>query len=263
MKGVLARLVPNRQFRSGFMNSRTIKAVAVFAAVVCVAFATARTEPNSFLNKPAATHEQLMKQIQNDDQVMNRYMRHFGMTRPQVIEYFKGLKLDTLTADGVYLVYNVPESEELRAKAIFYKAGTKVWVDGEGTIVLKASCGNPMKRGTDETSIEVEQPVTADLIRPEPTVVAPQGTPAELVVSTMPSTIESSALPFPAAAPADITEIIRSGGASFNPGFLAPLAIVPFIIKDNPKEPVPEPATFAALAAGAAIVARKRKSAKK
>lgn len=242
------------------MNSRIIKAVAVFAAVVSVAVATARTEPNSFLNKPAATHEQLMKQIKNDDQVMNRYMRHFGMSRTEVIEYFENLKLDTLTEDAVYLVYNVPETEELRAKAIFYKAGTKVWVDTEGNIVLKASCGNPMRRGTDETTVELEQPVTADILRPEEAVTAPQGLPTDLVVSTMPATIESSALSFPVTAPADITEIISTSGASFNPAFLAPLAVVPFIIKDNPPDPVPEPATFAALAAGAAFFARKRRS---
>ncbi|MBA4294216.1 hypothetical protein C0431_14740 [bacterium] len=262
--GVLARLVPYRLIRSGFMNTKITKVAAFLVAIMVVGIAAARTEPNSFLNKPATTHSALMKQVQSDDQVMNRFMRHFGMSRAGVIEYFNTLKLDTLKEDGVYLVYNVPESEELRARAIFYKAGTKVWVDQEGTIVLKESCGNPMVRGTDSTSVAMEQPVTANIVEPAQVVTVPQGTPTDLVASTLPADIESSALAFPAAAPMDVSSIISSGGASFNPAFLLPLAAIPFVVTNNedPPEAIPEPMTMIALAAGAGLIARKRRNKK-
>lgn len=243
------------------MNTKIAKITALLAAFVMVAVATARTEPNSFLNKPATTHAALMKQVQSDDQVMNRFMRHFGMSRPEVIQYFSTLKLDTLTEDGVYLVYNVPESEELRARAIFYKAGTKVWVDQEGTIVLKESCGNPMVRGTDSTSVSMEQPVTANIVAPAQELTVPQGTPVDFVTSTLPADVESSALAFPAAVPADIASVISSGGGGFNPAFLLPVAAIPFLVDSNTQpEPIPEPMTMIALAAGAGLIARKRRN---
>lgn len=243
------------------MNNKIAKLVALLAAATLVAVATARTEPNSFLNKPAKTHAELIKQVQSDDQVMSRFMRHFGMSRKEVLDYFGTLKLDTLKEDGVYLVYNVPESEELRARAIFYKSGTKVWVDQEGTIVLKESCGNPMMRGTDNTSIAMEQPVNANIVKPEEAIIVPTGTPTDLVAATLPADVESSALAFPSAAPASVSDVV-TGGGGFNPAFLLPAAIIPFIVTDNPPEVVPEPMTMIALAAGAGLIARKRRNKK-
>lgn len=236
------------------------KIATMIAATMLVALASARTEPNSFLNKPVETHAALMKQISSDPQVMNRFMRHFGMTRDEVINYFNTLKLDTLKSDGVYLVYNVPESEEIRARAIFYKKGTKVWVDQQGTLVLKASCGNPMIRGTDSSSVTVESPIEAAVAPVTATAVVPEGVGIDPVAQSLPMDVESSALAFPAAAPADITQFTRSSGAVFNPAFLLPLAAVPFIITtDDPPDSVPEPMTMVALAAGAGFIARKRR----
>ncbi|MFM9871880.1 MAG: PEP-CTERM sorting domain-containing protein [Fimbriimonadaceae bacterium] len=242
------------------MNNKIAKIVALLAAVTLVAVASARTEPNSFLNKPAKTHAELMKQVQSDDQVMNRFMRHFGMSRKEVLDYFGTLKMDTLKEDGVYLVYNVPETEELRARAIFYKAGTKVWVDQEGTIVLKESCGNPMMRGTDNTSIAMDQPVTANISKPEAAIVVPSGSPTDLVASVLPADVESSALAFPTAAPADV--LVSTGGGGFNPAFLIPAAIIPFVVTNRPPDSVPEPMTMVALAAGAGLIIRKRRNKK-
>jgi hypothetical protein len=243
------------------MNRKIAKLVAIIAVIIVSAFATARTEPNSFLNKKADSHSALMSQIQNDDQVMNRFMRHFGMTRSEVVAYFNTLKLDTIKEDAVYLVYNVPESEEIRARAIFYKAGTKVWVDPQGNLVLKASCGNPMVRGTDSTTVNVQQTVAQSILEPNPTVPTPQGSAADFVVNTLPTDVESSALAFPASTPLDVLSTSSAGGG-FNPAFLVPAAAIPFIIRDgdNPPDVIPEPATMVALGVGAAaLVARKRR----
>ncbi len=240
------------------------KWVFVLVGVLVASIATARTEPNSFFNVNVSSKAEMMRHIKSDPAVMARFMRHFGMTRDEVIAYFDTLRMEELKEDGVYLVYNVPESEEIRARAIFYKKGTKVWVDSNGTIVLKASCGNPMLRGTDKTTVSIESPIdtaVAPVMATE--AVIPQGVPVPTVPQVLPDGIESSALPFAPESPADLTSIITSG-SSFNPAFLLPIAAVPFIVRggDSP-DPIPEPATMIALAAGAGLlVARAKKKAK-
>ncbi len=237
---------------------KLVKTSILAAVVMLSSLAFARTEPNSFLNTNVSNHAQLMAQVQKDPVVMQRFMRHFGMTRQQVIEYFQTLKMDTLSEDGVYLVYNVPESEEIRARAIFYKKGTKVWVDQEGTLVLKASCGNPMLRGTDSRPVALSTPLDAKASPVRPMAAAPGiGTPSEFTAAVVPVEVETSALTFPAESPGQIAAIAGSG---FNPAFLVPLAAIPFII-DTPKDPIPEPATMTALigAAGAIVARRKLK----
>lgn len=240
------------------------KLTLAIGMILVAGIASARTEPNSFLNKPAYSQSALVQQVQKDPVVASRFSRHFGMTKAEVIEYFKTLELTTLKEDGVYLVYNVPDTEEVRAKAIFYKKGTKVWVDQNGGLVLKASCGNPMARGTDVQTVPVEADFNGE------TQLVSRTTPMELNTDTiletsatpMPINVETSALAYPSIPPAAVQGI---SGAAFNPAFLLPLAAVPFVIGDDPedpKEPVPEPATMAIMAAGAGILARRRKKAK-
>lgn len=242
------------------MQSKYLKLFLAVGLAVSSVFALARTEPNSFLNKPARTSNELVAEIQNDPQVMSRYTRHFGMTPTEVVSYFKTLHQDTLKEDGVYLVYNTPESNEIRARAMFYKKGTKVWVDQHDGIVLKASCGNPMSRGTDVQTV----PTTVDLDT-SPNLVSritemPMATSTVMDTSStmIPTTVESSALAFPTAPPLQAVPI---SSGSFNPGILIPLAGIPFIIPHghNPPNPVPEPASMIVFGGGAlALAARKR-----
>jgi hypothetical protein len=117
-----------------------------------------------------------------------------------------------------------------------------------------------MMRGTDNTSVSMDQPVNANITKPEEAILIPSGTPTDLVASTLPADLESSALAFPSAAPADVSTIV--GGGGFNPAFLLPLAVVPFVVTNNPPDSVPEPMTMIALAAGAGLIVRKRKNKK-
>lgn len=238
------------------MRMNLVKTSVLAAFVLLASFATARTEPNSFLNKTVTTHAGLMAQVQTDDEVMQRFMRHFGMTRQQVIDYFSTLRIDTLKEDGVYLVYNVPESEEIRARAIFYKTGTKVFVDQNGTLVLKLSCGNPMLRGTDSRTVAMATNVTANPSPLRPVTVQGEGVPTDFTATTVPAELETSALPFPTEAPGQIVPI--ASVSRFNPAFLLPLAAVPFVVT-NTNDPVPEPFTMVGIAAGAGLVAIKRR----
>lgn len=232
------------------------------AVVLSTSIAMARTEPNSFLNKPASTTSALVNQVKSDPVVASRYTRHFGMTKTEVEEYFKTLKLSTLEEDGVYLVYNVPDTEEVRARAIFYKKGTKVWIDQNGGLVLKASCGNPMARGTDVQTVPITSEVDAvtNLTERPTEIIAKTDTILETSATPVPVAVESSALAFPTAPPASIASL---GGGGFNPLILAPLGAIPFVIKGKtPNDPVPEPTTMLVIGAGAtALIAKKRKKA--
>lgn len=227
-----------------------------------------RAEPNAFLNKPVHNHRELMSQVTKDEAVMDRYERHFGMTRQQVIDMMSGLKLSATGEDGVFLVYNVPESGELRARSIFYKKGTKIWVDKSGQPVLKASCGNPLLRGSDKP----DQPVLAEMdpgdenVRDITGVEKPGETiPSDLVALTAPTDLE--------AAPAVLEGFVEPGvpgiiappalvPSGFNPGVLIPAISILVPIGDggghrNGPDSVPEPATMVILGGAAALAARR------
>lgn len=226
-----------------------------------------RPEPNAFLEKTCGTHEALMAHVKSNEVVMSRYMRHFGMTRDQVIEYFSTFHLDTLKQDGVYLVYNTPESNEIHSRSIFYKKGTKVWVDQMGNPVMKVSCGNPMVRGTDVqlvpgTTLEAHADVVP-MEQPVEGVTAPVEMEA---VENLP--LEAAPLPAaPTELPASVESVSRGGGA----GWLALLPLAALAGSHsgggddhpvcNPKTNpncVPEPFTMVLMGAGAAGLVAKR-----
>lgn len=249
----------------------------------------ARTEPNSFLNNPANTHAALMKELSNDKEVMSRFMRHFGMTREQVLDFAQGLSASTLDQDGVYLVYNCNDQEEIRAKVIFYKKGTKVWKDSSGKPVMKMSCANPMVRGTDDQLAVVEQgPVAEPVENIRPLVPNSEPQPAEMENTILPAqNPETSPQDVPdSVIPVAAQVLTKSGGT--NLGLIGGLAGVGLIAAKSTTgggssttggtsttggscppgsvvnsngtcDPVPEPATFIILGAGAALFgARKR-----
>jgi len=247
----------------------TLTNKTVLVGIVGLALASsavARTEPNSFLNSPANSHPELMKQLSEDEQVTDRFMRHFGMTRQEVLAMASNLQMARLPQDGVYLVYNVSPQEEIRARVMFYKKGTLVWVDSMGRPVLKVSCANPMVRGTDDGS----NPLTAT-VAPTPTAaVRPlSGELGETVLLTsdadrvLPGIPEASPMEFTALAP-DAPAIIKSSSIS---GFLSVIPMAGGIIlsRNNrgSENAVPEPATMIVMGGALAAAAIRRRRAAK
>lgn len=228
--------------------------------------AMARTEPNSFLNRPANSHPALMKQLTEDEQVMDRFMRHFGMTRQEVLAMASNLQMARLPQDGVYLVYNVSPQEEIRARVMFYKKGTLVWVDSMGRPVLKVSCANPMVRGTDDGS----NPLTAT-IAPTPTeAVRPLSSDlGETIYMTneadvvLPGVPEASPMEFMSMAP-EAPAMIRSSSSS---SFLSLIPLAGGIIlsrnRGGKENPVPEPTTMIVMGGAVAAAAMRRRRAAK
>ena len=73
-------------------------------SMVVTTAAFARPDLNAFINKKADSTAELVGQVKRDKSVMDRYMRHFGMTRTEVIEYLSSLRPTTLKEEGVYAI---------------------------------------------------------------------------------------------------------------------------------------------------------------
>jgi hypothetical protein len=116
-----------------------------FAAILLTSHvAFARPEHNAFLDKPVFSTADLLKQLHSDSEVRGRYERHFKMSEPTLVYYFKGLHLEALKQDKRYLVFNVDDHFVIHHRLLHLKKGVLVFADDTHTAVLKRSCGNPM-----------------------------------------------------------------------------------------------------------------------
>lgn len=226
----------------------------------------ARPEPNAFINKRVNTHAEFMAHVQNDPEVMDRYMRHFGMNREEVLAYFSELRIDRTPQEGVYLVYNVPDSGELRARVLRFPRGTAVMVDSSGNFIMKLSCGNPMVAGTDSGMANItEESISLASIDAMRDLVSEDELAAEtyfaLSETLMPPAIpETSPIVLESLAPVAPS----SAGFPSQIAFLAPLLAGGMFVSVGRTEPIPEPATMITLAVGLGAVAaarRRRKTA--
>lgn len=226
--------------------------------VMCVAFALTagsalaqRAGANSFLEKPATTKQALIEHVQTNKVVMNRFMRHFGMTSDEVVAYFNSLHKGVIREDGAYLIYNTPETGEIRARVLFYRKGTAVWMDESGSYILKLSCGNPMIRGTAYGDTEEPETVALRAVTDarELIVENPRGIGTEIITKTT----VTPALPAYDAITFEDTMPPMLPVETSSQGFDNPLAlIIPFTsgILINATQPIPEPASFFALGTG-------------
>lgn len=130
---------------------RILKALlpAILAlAVVGAAFAQSNLPRNSYLDKRVNSTAELIKHVQSDPAVMDRYRRHFAMTSDEVVSYLSTLRVTQLNKDGIYTVYGVPHtSGDFHAHLRLLKKGEPVFVEADGTPALQLVCGNPLLLG--------------------------------------------------------------------------------------------------------------------
>jgi hypothetical protein len=220
----------------------------------------ARPDQNAFINKNANSTAELVAQASRDKTVMDRYMRHYGMTRSEVLTYLGSLKPATIKEEGVYAIYSVPEGGKIKMHLERLKVGHKVFAMQDGTPQLVLKCGNPLTLGPKQVVAYNRNPVsTVDVTAEE--------TPVEIVMETE-TEVEPVAMMQPAEptytmtepTPPDTNPIPLTGG--FNP---LPLALggLAFINNGGGTSVVPEPFSIAILGAGVAMLGlRKRRNGK-
>lgn len=224
----------------------------VAALAVCSAFAMPR---NSYLLRPARTQAELVSQIKAEPLVADRYMRHFGMNREEMVEFVSSLKLGRLDKTGVYMIYGVPKNGQLHANPQLLKRGTLVWQDSVGSPILLEICGNPFTQGPKRTTMN--DMITSVPANPAP-LVAMSTLPTEPVQSA-PMAITMQ--PVTPTAPTPIEPQVETASSHRNNlGWLLilPAAAIGFQNHGH-DEPVPEPATMTAMAVGAGVMALKRR----
>jgi len=236
--------------------------------VGCLTFVSAigfaqhqRPEPNAFLDRRASSVEQLVAQAKDDPAVMDRFQRHFAMSREDVLRYLGSLHTARLSKSGVYTVYSVPDSGYIKTHAEKIDSGRAVFADLNGTPVLLVSCGNPLTLGPSHPAALAGTSVVPAVRSTHEGATVGEVTPAPSLLAEAPPEAPALApvLPTPPAAAPQAAGVV-AGGAGVGPW---PLLLLPFAFihgggSSHTPAPVPEPATMLVLGAGLAYVARRR-----
>ncbi|MEJ5170045.1 MAG: DUF6777 domain-containing protein [Fimbriimonadales bacterium] len=121
-----------------------MKVAWILVGFLAAALALGRPEPNAFLNRPARTVGQLVRQVRSDPEVRDRFQRHYHLTFRELTEFLSGLRVARLERDGLYPVFNCRPDGVIRYRLLRLRRGTLVFADRHGRPVLKLLCGNPI-----------------------------------------------------------------------------------------------------------------------
>ncbi|MEI8281183.1 MAG: PEP-CTERM sorting domain-containing protein [Armatimonadota bacterium] len=224
--------------------------------------ALARPELNAFINKPANSVPELIAQIKSDKQVADRFMRHFSMSKEEVMEYVGTLHLGSLQESRYYTIYSAPENGVIKSHVSFFKKGTPAFVDSDGNAILRVKCANPFVPGPirpystfaptvkDSNSIPIGvMPVgptssdSIDAVSTPPEPLRPDvDTP--LTLKTTPTTSSPNVF-----AGNSIASVLGLGGAAV-------------FVHRGSHSSVPEPASMVAIALGVGVLATRRRKKK-
>jgi hypothetical protein len=234
---------------------------AVAMVVTLSGIAVARPELNAFINKPANSIPELIAQIKADKQVADRFMRHFSMTKQEVVEYVSSLRLGTISKSGYYTIYSAPDNGILKAHVSFFKKGTPAFVDSDGNAVLRVKCANPFVVGKAPG-------ITAKANIQDTITTANEMSITAGIVSAPNSEIEAS-IPAVPEISEDLTDgslalgVVPTPPVTRSSGFLGSLlgvgGAVSIMNKPPEPDPVPEPTSMVALSLGALALLRKKK----
>jgi hypothetical protein len=225
-----------------------------------MAWALDRPEPNAFLNRRADSVSQLITEIKTDPAVADRYARHFGKTRDEMVQLVSQLHVAKLNATGTYMIYSVDDEGIIKARPQRLKAGTRVFADANGVPVLKASCGNAMVAGTNAQGAFLSPAMAnvSDQLR-EIAVTTPVG--VEEGAAPMAAAVPQTPLALTPATPPQVTTGSRNQGLAL-PALLAGIGGAgAFLIGGHGGgTPVPEPASMVVIGGAlAAMACRRRK----
>ncbi len=264
------------------MTRSRLLTISALALMACVA--SARPEKNAYLNHRATTVVALVHEAQTDPEVLDRYMRHFAMTRKQVLALLGSLHVERLQKTSHFEMYSVPDGGSLKMHHCTLKKGERLFVDDKGKPVLRLKCGNPLTLGPGSIcSTGALLPQFAETSELKPLIpdvdsaVAPMDDWLAMVPPT-PEELPALDVEIPAATgPQVAPSIAPPNPITLPPGhsnLIGSLLGIPLLIggsfafphggnhtdgRNPPPPPVPEPASFLALGAGAAVLIRRRR----
>jgi hypothetical protein len=242
------------------MEKPALRWVATFSLLAACGVASAdRPEPNAFLNHRAVTVGQLVHEVQIDQEVADRYERHFGKTKDELIVYFGQLHLAKLNAEGTYMTYLVDDRGVIKAKPERMKAGTLVFADAKGNPVLKASCGNALVSGSNLLATAVS-PLVGVAVPALHEITATNYDPPDF-----PTTAIAEIPPVPLALQPIIPDQVVTGNRNQSfavPAVLAALSGAGALLigGGHGSSPVPEPASIIVIVGAVAAFKLRRKS---
>ncbi len=238
---------------------KNLKKVILGISLMLVMSSAMALPRNSYILRPAPTKESFLKQLKSEPVLMDRYMRHFSMTKSEVVAYISSLKLGRLEKTGLFQVFGVPKDGVIHANMYTLKKGTLMWFDAQGNPALVEVCGNPVTLGPKTNTLGAgitappETAATSDIVAMS-TIPATPVTTSPLIAEVTPLVpLEPTAVdPVRFDAP-------RSRN---NLGGLLILPALAGLVVNNRRDPVPEPATMSALVIGFGTLAARRRAAK-
>ena len=201
------------------------------------------------------------------------------MNRREVVEYLTALRPGKIQKSEIYTVYSIPEDGRVKMHRERLKVGAPVFLDRAGRPALVMKCGNPLvlgpsrgRKGNPLTVMPLENDSDRMVSMLDPRdvpLLEADETDLLAAVPPIPETVDTELVP-PIVPPVALSPIDTIAATATGGGFRFPLlAGLPLLIPiigafnnngggDN-SQPVPEPTTMIALAAGAGILVRRRR----
>lgn len=225
------------------------------ATMLCAISMAQHPGRNAFLLDSARSTRDLISQVSSNAEVRDSYQRHFQMSQSQLITYLRTLRPMRLERDQVFTIYSVPPGGELKAHQQRLRKGELVFVDMNGTPILRARCGNPLVGAPPGVVPEEEVAFTPPTMHSMEVPMAEAVPGIPLAVQPAPPMVPELV----AVTPQPPVEVVTHSQSLP----LLPLLALPIIGSSHGggSSPVPEPATMVALAAGVGtLMARRRRS---
>lgn len=249
--------------------------LATVILVCAPMLAHARPDRNAYLDHSVNSVAGLVSEVRHDPQVADRFMRHFGMSKADVIAMFSKLHIAKLEEDTQVTMFSVPTGGAIRSHHAVLRKGTAVFEDADGNLVLKLRCGNPLVGGREVTALPSAPSAVAGVTTMQslpPEILAPEAPPTDQLASlvppdTTPDVVEAATPVTPVTAQSVTNNYVTnnstyntSGGGGNLGGLLVAVPIAAFlgaVIDHNhgcccPKPaPTPEPLSVTLLGGGA------------
>jgi len=253
--------------------------------VLLTSTAYARPDRNAFLNHRVSSIGQLIQQIKTDKAVADRYMRHYAMSKSELIGYLSSLHAMRLDHAETFTIYSVPANGVVKMHRAKLKKGELMFATATNGPVLIAKCGNPVGLGPAAASppneimgipgnvpqetlraLDVDQDVPSDALMASnilPPDVPKENNDTGDVIPVNPPTTTTTVVPTIPIEPPSSFALPPSGFGSLFPGLIGLGTIGAIAINhggDNNGAPVPEPTTLVAMGLGVASFAGLRRA---